>query len=166
MRTRDHKPCCCYVVQSSYNNSLCHEAAKTHQNKPFLSLVSVSIPSFSSRLDGQSRDICAAWAVDLLHHMLRKGSYKGAAKRTPCKLKLPFDGMTAPAAIFTAANLQILQKTPTHEDPLNVLSYPRLHMFCRLGAARYPCNSRRWRCWMSCCNRSGQRTWSLFCSLV
>ncbi|CAE7265431.1 unnamed protein product, partial [Symbiodinium microadriaticum] len=52
-----------------------------------------------ARMDGQGREIAAAWHVDVLQHMIRKGSYRGSVKNlTPGKLKLPFDALTAPAA--------------------------------------------------------------------
>ena len=52
-------------------------------------------------------DICEAWAIDLVNvHCIRKATYKGVNARVNARLKLPFDGVTLPGAIFLVAWLQ------------------------------------------------------------
>ena len=48
--------------------------------------------------------------------MIRKDGYRGAAKNvTPGRLKLPFDAMTPPGALFTAAFLHSLISAATQQ---------------------------------------------------
>ena len=49
-------------------------------------------------------DICEAWAIGFVNvHCIRKATYKGAVARSNPRLKLPFDGLTYPGAIFLVA---------------------------------------------------------------
>ena len=60
------------------------------------------------RQDGGGLDISNAWQLDVSVHFIRKISYRGSRSQV-CKnrLRLSFDGLTFPAAIFTAASLKV-----------------------------------------------------------
>ena len=56
------------------------------------------------RQDGQGMDIAESWRIDVDTHMIRKSSYKGhGCKVSSDRLKIPFEGLTIPGAIFTVA---------------------------------------------------------------
>ena len=56
----------------------------------------------SCRQDGSGLDIANAWWVDVTVHYVRKVSYRGhRAQVNRNRLKLPFDGLTFPATLFT-----------------------------------------------------------------
>ena len=55
------------------------------------------------RQDGSGLDISNAWLIDVSVHYIRKVSYKGSRSQVlKNRLRLAFDGLTYPAAIFTA----------------------------------------------------------------
>ena len=60
------------------------------------------------RQDGGGLDISSAWQIDVSIHFIRKMSYRGSRSQV-CKnrLRLGFDGLTFPAAIFTASGRQL-----------------------------------------------------------
>ena len=54
--------------------------------------------------DGLALDIAESWRVDVDTHMIRKSSYKGhGSKVAPNRIRIPFEGLTLPGAIFTVA---------------------------------------------------------------
>ncbi|CAE7608505.1 unnamed protein product [Symbiodinium microadriaticum] len=56
------------------------------------------------QLDGLGQDIAESWKINLKVHVIRKRSYKGSPNKVGAeRLRLPFDGLTYPAAIFLSA---------------------------------------------------------------
>ena len=54
------------------------------------------------RQDGLGMDVAEAWKVDVDVHMIRKSSYRGRGpKVSPDRMKISFDGLTFPGALFT-----------------------------------------------------------------
>ena len=68
-------------------------------------------------------DVCEAWKVDLINvHCIRKANYKGQherLKQNPDRIRLPFDGLTMPGAIFVVTRL--------HDIPTSDPVLPKQH---------------------------------------
>ena len=59
------------------------------------------------RQDTCGLDIAEVWCVTVPRHFIRKSSYKGSRNQvSSSRLRLPYDGMTYPAALFTATRQQ------------------------------------------------------------
>ncbi|CAE7802321.1 unnamed protein product [Symbiodinium sp. CCMP2592] len=59
---------------------------------------------FTKLQDGLALDIAESWRLHVDTHMIRKSSYKGhGSKVAPNRIKIPFEGLTLPGAIFTAS---------------------------------------------------------------
>ncbi|CAE7232876.1 unnamed protein product [Symbiodinium necroappetens] len=72
--------------------------------------------SYLNNKEGLVMDVCESWKVDLINfHCIRKASYKGQnSKLNPARLRLPFDGLTVPGAIFMAS--YVLQSRGCKEE--------------------------------------------------
>ena len=73
------------------------------------------------RQEGQAMDICEVWKIDLLNfHCIRKATYKGqTSKINPDRIRLPFDALTFPGAIFLVTSLQYLPGPDAERNILN-----------------------------------------------
>ena len=91
-------------------------------------------------------DVCESWKVDLINfHCIRKASYKGQNSRlNPTRIRLPFDALTVPGAIFMVTWLQYL---PTYDSSVvqaavastDVQPLPRQPMSYKAVAAKRRC---------------------------
>lgn len=81
-------------------------AARLHSSaRGALKFQAKFLPSINNvRQDGLGLDVAEAWKVDVDVHMVRKASYKGSgAKVDASRIKIPFDGLTLPGALFTVS---------------------------------------------------------------